>query len=737
MRVANLFCLAAGLFLVAPSPGRPQPQQPPDYRVKTLAEWIEALKDRDQRHRHQQARQALGPTGPYAEAAVPALIDLLHHKESTVRWDAAMTVADHGPAIVPVLLRSLKRPEAPVREGVAEVLGLIRPRAAEAVPALLEAIKDSDTDVRAAAALALGRIGLSPSDTIPALTLALRDKSERVRVAAAAAFVKMGRRSRPAVPALITALKDDNPFVRTDAASTLRAIGPDARAAVPELIEGLKQKNESVQLDMIHALGGIGPEAKAAVPALVEALREKESLVRQWAMDALGKIGPSARAAVPALLEAVKADDLGDFAIRALGKIGPDARAAVPVFMEALARKKDTYERDILATALGGIGPDARVAVPALTAIAQDRSIDSQARQAAARAVMKIDPVLGAKHQIELACLNIRLGKVPDLKLASRPPLTVERKQHIQQLITELATVDHIDFGLSPATLAGPTFAPLPEHQGRVQVLLLTGQPMKTASAFRSLVEIGPEALPFLLEALTDRRPTRLKVRPAQFTSFGSELMGNPLNALERRLLPEEETDRNKEEDEETGPIDYPYTVKVGDVCFVAIGQIVGRPYSALRYIPSGFLAINSPLERKALRERVRAIWSSKDPAQKLFDSLLLDYATEGIPNGELRDGWTEGSDFQVEAALRLLYYFPRETTPLIAARLRSLDVQSAWGSGLVQREVKNRVRAADFLKAVSWSQAPAIEEALADLARRTNDPDIKDVLDRRARKNP
>jgi hypothetical protein len=162
-------------------------------------------------------------------------------------------------------------------------------------------------------------------------------------------------------------------------------------------------------------------------------------------------------------------------------------------------------------------------------------------------------------------------------------------------------------------------------------------------------------------------------------------------------------------------------------VCFVAIGQIVGRPYSAVRYIPSGIVIINSPTETKVLRDRVRALWSSDDPANKLLSTLLIDYATEGIFNGRSLDGWSEGSDWQIRAALRLLYYFPREAAPLIATRLRSLDVQDT--NDWMKREVKNGVRILDFLPAVSWCRAPGIPEALEDLARRTNDPEIQKVL--------
>jgi hypothetical protein len=200
---------------------------------------------------------------------------------------------------------------------------------------------------------------------------------------------------------------------------------------------------------------------------------------------------------------------------------------------------------------------------------------------------------------------------------------------------------------------------------------------------------------------------------------------------LERRVLSEETAD---EDDEETDFFDHP-TLKVGDVCFVAVGQIVGRPYRAVHYQPTAIVIMNSPVESRELRQRVRAIWSSNDPARKLLDSLLLDYATEGIFNGKTLDGWDEGSDLQVQAAMRLLYYFPEETAPLIAARLRSFDVREVADPEWMKREVKNGVRTTHFIKAVSWCTATPIKEALADIARRTDDPEIKAAAERRGKK--
>src|SRR5262249_9262515 len=126
------------------------------------------------------------------------------------------------------------------------------------------------------------------------------------------------------------------------------------------------------------------------------------------------------------------------------------------------------------------------------------------------------------------------------------------------------------------------------------------------------------------------------------------------------------------------------------------------------------------------------------DSRKKLFDSLLLDYATVGKFNGKDADaGLHEGSEFQSEAAMRLLYYFPKETAPMIAARLRSFDVQEPDDDNRVKREVKNGVRADEFIKAVAWCTEPEIQKALDYIAKRTDDELIKKALKNRSRKKP
>ena len=178
------------------------------------------------------------------------------------------------------------------------------------------------------------------------------------------------------------------------------------------------------------------------------------------------------------------------------------------------------------------------------------------------------------------------------------------------------------------------------------------------------------------------------------------------------------------------------YNVKVGDVCFVIIGQIVGRFYLAIRYQPSACIVINSPTHDPLIARQVRAIWRSDDPVEKVRQSLLLDYSTKGVFNGHSLDGWDEGSHFQIGAAMRLLFYYPKDAAPEIAARLDRMSVDAiepalsttpgraeldAW----MMREVGNGVRTAEFIKAVSWSVHPRVQTAVLSAFTRSWDPEV------------
>jgi hypothetical protein len=79
----------------------------------------------------------------------------------------------------------------------------------------------------------------------------------------------------------------------------------------------------------------------------------------------------------------------------------------------------------------------------------------------------------------------------------------------IKQHIANLKNIDQPDFGLS-STMGDTTFAPVPDSQSSGGGFIFTNHRIKTTDDVRALVEYGPKALPFLLEAL-DANKTRDK----------------------------------------------------------------------------------------------------------------------------------------------------------------------------------------------------------------------------------
>lgn len=323
----------------------------------------------------------------------------------------------------------------------------------------------------------------------------------------------------------------------------------------------------------------------------------------------------------------------------------------------------------------------------------------------------------------------VTLSELPKVTLGDAPS-PVHADERIEELIASLASIESPDFGLS-ATMSGQAFLPI-EGMNTADTFVITDHRIESSAALKELVKIGPLALPALLQHLDDDTHTRLKIDRSTGLFggmwFANKLWGNPANEQEQAVFqaqPQEEVDPLGRDHVDS------YTVKVGDICFVAIGQIVGRRYQAVRYQPTACVVLSSPTHDATLAAQVRAIWQSDNPRQKLLDSLLLDFATRSKSDGKSLDGMAIGSYLQCEAAMRLLYYFPTETAPLIADRITQLNVgrmKSASGrkiDAFVQREAENQVSTQQFLAAVTWSQHPAIRAAIEQVTLRTDDVDL------------
>lgn len=335
-----------------------------------------------------------------------------------------------------------------------------------------------------------------------------------------------------------------------------------------------------------------------------------------------------------------------------------------------------------------------------------------------------------------------------DVKYAPTP----EEVAEIKSLIADLRKIADPHVGLSP-TMSGSGFAPVPwafeMHNG-----ILMNHGLRPSRAFTRLVEYGPKALPYLLEALDDPTETGLTVEHSGWfgsmwyaeppaVRWASDSLPQPLRELNpRRLIEQElleevkqEPHSDQDEDARLVPIvqsehdtnsvegaNSPFeglirtqkrahTVTVGDVCYVIIGQIVNRTYLAVQYQPTACIYITSPVVDPDVREFVRRAWGSDAPAQTLFDSLVTDFRT-GYSASPF---WT---DYTASATLRLSLYFPEESEPLFLEYLDGVNLAPSEERHWLSEDVET-------VKAMTVTTNRRVRRRIVEIAMETTDPDL------------
>jgi len=233
----------------------------------------------------------------------------------------------------------------------------------------------------------------------------------------------------------------------------------------------------------------------------------------------------------------------------------------------------------------------------------------------------------------------------------------------VGELIDDLVNIDAQSTGLhSTLLLSADTFI-AEDAADHVEGGVLGSVAPKRFPQMVELVRRGASALPSLIEHLGDKRTTKLTVGsysprsiayvPGSFffmmQYFGDEYDPRAGPTLFQRKLAEV-GDRDKIMQQFEHAFEDPYTVKVGDVCYFLIGQIVNRRLIPVRYQPSAILVVNSPIEAPVLVEEVKRDWGDVD-SDKLMLSLLAD---------QHADRWT--------ALSRLRFYYPAEYERQIAA---------------------------------------------------------------------
>jgi hypothetical protein len=215
----------------------------------------------------------------------------------------------------------------------------------------------------------------------------------------------------------------------------------------------------------------------------------------------------------------------------------------------------------------------------------------------------------------------------------------------VAQLIDDLANIDVQAPGLhSTATVSAFIADDSPaEFAGGV----IGSVAPKNFPQMTELVRRGVSSLPLLIQHLDDKRPTKLTVGGDffMFAYFSDEYDPKTRARRHRRAGLEKHFDGK-------------YTVRVGDVCYALIGQIVNRNLLPIRYQPSAGLVVNSPIEAPVLIQEVKRDWGGID-AKEHMASLLAD-ARAG------NDLWAYGPGLR-----RLRFYYPEEYRRQGAGALR------------------------------------------------------------------
>jgi hypothetical protein len=278
---------------------------------------------------------------------------------------------------------------------------------------------------------------------------------------------------------------------------------------------------------------------------------------------------------------------------------------------------------------------------------------------------------------------------------AFTPQASAQAAPPPDQLIDQLAQIDCNGPGLYEYQPYTDFWAVLDDPEP--QLHLKAPRPDCIPEAMRTLVRLGPQALPALVRHIADPRLTGLKIGEKQDPNvshlggqFFTEEYDPRAHAFHVYSLPWAFV----EEPACVGatclspPVfDEPYTIRVGDVCFVLVGQIVNRYLIAAHYQMTARVHVNSPVETPALAAKVRADWAGVD-ADGLRASLLADLRTQLRPappeySRKFRHGLRNRSPnyMQIEASAlqglyagalrRLRFYYPDEYAALRGADLR------------------------------------------------------------------
>jgi hypothetical protein len=242
--------------------------------------------------------------------------------------------------------------------------------------------------------------------------------------------------------------------------------------------------------------------------------------------------------------------------------------------------------------------------------------------------------------------VDTRKAAVAEEHFGSGKPLDPEKlaPYSAEELIERLQDVAAQGLGTHATAWADGFLASDEEPQFRGGILG-SAKP-QVSPVMRELVRRGLAAMPNLLDHLNDPRPSCLLI--TNLTSCGMWHSDEYDCRYDDPDKQPDDVNTRREADVVSG-----YRIRVGDLCFVVIGQIVNRRLNAVRYQPSGCLVINSPVESPPLAAAVRKDWVALTAEQ--HEQSLIEDAKASFQ-------WISAS-----ALVRLRFYYPEAASRITA----------------------------------------------------------------------
>lgn len=251
---------------------------------------------------------------------------------------------------------------------------------------------------------------------------------------------------------------------------------------------------------------------------------------------------------------------------------------------------------------------------------------------------------------MKICRFSFALMCVVSFVMSSSKSLADER---IVVLIDQLQKIDKPDWGYAQY-VSGSGFLPYDDTEN-LDTFVFGATGREKSDVMKQLVEMGFDAVPDLVKHLTDKRKTKLPPIESggmAWISFANEY---DVNRATIKSLPLDFDPKTSGIRMDTAAEQHEVTV--GDLCFVALGQIVNRRWSASRYQPSGGRIISSPTHSEELHHAIMDEWGSLDRAEHRR-RLIEDFRTP------------DSIDRMVGAYHRLCLYYPSDVEQLVLEKL-------------------------------------------------------------------